>query len=437
MQLSGPLLRSSSLTLKRSSAWAIVGHATYGLSQWGILVVLARVSSPADVGRYALGLAVAAPVMLLTSLVLSEVQATDVGGQYRFANYLGMRLATTTVAMLLVALVVVVGGITRTNALVVFLIAVAKGMDSISEVFHGAVRRVERMDLAARGLVANGAFSLIAVVLLAPTLHGAAGAAIGSCIGSALALLVNSRYGMKILAGASQPIKFSPKKDSWRIIAPAWNPTAFRDLLWICLPLGVMTTLNSLNVNVPRYFIQRLFGEEQLGIFSAATYPIVAVITVAAAVGQAASPRLATYLLSEQIAAFKALLAKLALVTLLPAALLSLFAFLLGGPFLESLYGEEFGEGAAVLRWAAFLSLLSVTASALNYAALALRRFKGLAVTYALTTLATTVGCFLLVADHGLMGAVAAMGAGAVIQVIGCVVIVHKGVMASNVRAAT
>jgi hypothetical protein len=79
------------LSLGQNFAWALAGNIIYALCQWGIIVVVARLGNPFMVGQFALGLAVATPVLMLTNLQLRVVQATDVKGVYAFGEYLGLR----------------------------------------------------------------------------------------------------------------------------------------------------------------------------------------------------------------------------------------------------------------------------------------------------------------------------------------------------------
>ena len=70
--------------LKRNFAWTLAGNVTYAVCQWGIFLVLARLGSPGMVGQFALGFAIANPVILLSQLQLRSLQATDAShAEYR------------------------------------------------------------------------------------------------------------------------------------------------------------------------------------------------------------------------------------------------------------------------------------------------------------------------------------------------------------------
>ncbi len=64
------------------------------------------------VGQFALGLAIAAPVVMFTNLQLRGVLATDARNEYRFGDYLALRLCATLLAML------TIGGLVQLAAIV-------------------------------------------------------------------------------------------------------------------------------------------------------------------------------------------------------------------------------------------------------------------------------------------------------------------------------
>jgi len=94
----------------------------YAGCQWLVLIVLAKLGSPAMVGQFALALAVTAPVMLFFSLQLREVQATDAARAYSFREYLGLRAISTCLGLLIVAAAVLALGYRGTTALAILIV---------------------------------------------------------------------------------------------------------------------------------------------------------------------------------------------------------------------------------------------------------------------------------------------------------------------------
>lgn len=63
-------------SLKVNFSWTILGNSLYAFSQWYIVFILAKFGNPELVGIYSLGLAISAPILMLTGLQLRTVQAT-------------------------------------------------------------------------------------------------------------------------------------------------------------------------------------------------------------------------------------------------------------------------------------------------------------------------------------------------------------------------
>src|SRR5437879_8086330 len=92
-------------SLRRNVAWALAGNVGYSACQWGVLASVAKLGTPADVGRFALGLALTAPIITLANLHLRIIAATDARGDYPFAVYFSLRLVMTALALATIAVV--------------------------------------------------------------------------------------------------------------------------------------------------------------------------------------------------------------------------------------------------------------------------------------------------------------------------------------------
>ncbi|MGH6919663.1 MAG: lipopolysaccharide biosynthesis protein, partial [Geminicoccaceae bacterium] len=126
------------------------GQIVYVLCQWGILIIVARSGGPETVGRFALALAITAPVMLLSNLALRAALVTDVRGEHPLGRYLALRLASAAIG-----LAVVVGlalGFEGEVALLIVVVGLAKSSESLSDVLYGIAQRHERFDLIARSM---------------------------------------------------------------------------------------------------------------------------------------------------------------------------------------------------------------------------------------------------------------------------------------------
>ena len=96
------------LSFRSSLVWGVIGSVAFGLSQWLLIVILARTGTATLVGQFSLALAVVAPVQMIANMQLSNVLATDAGSRFSFGTYLGARwisLAGMSVIVSLLCLV--------------------------------------------------------------------------------------------------------------------------------------------------------------------------------------------------------------------------------------------------------------------------------------------------------------------------------------------
>jgi O-antigen/teichoic acid export membrane protein len=397
--------------LRRSAAWALAGNAVYAGTQWLALVALARLGSPATVGQFALGMAICAPVMLLSSLQLRSVLATDARDEHAWPDYLGLRVLTTALALL--ALAAIAGlGYGGDTAHVIALAGVAKAIEGVSDLYYGLLQKHERMDVMARSLILRGLLGLGALVA-GLALGGDVRVAVAGMAGAwavvlavhdvpAAAAAVRSGTHGRLSGRLSEPLAGAH--------APRWRRTALVALVRLALPLGVTTMFLSLQQNIPRYVVEHHLGEAALGIFAAMAYVQVAGEIAIRALGQTAMPRLARHWAAGERAAFDALLLRLlALGAALGAAAVALAA-VAGELVLDVLFGAAYAAEAAVFTWVMVAAALTWLGSLLGYAASATRAFARFTAPYAAVTAVALIAAVALVPRHGLMGAAWALG---------------------------
>jgi O-antigen/teichoic acid export membrane protein len=397
--------------LRVNLLWTLTGNVVYAASQWGMLILLAKLSGPETVGQFALGLAITAPVFMLTNLQLRAVQATDARRDFLPGDYLALRLIMTTVAGVAVALLALGGGFRPATALVVMAVALAKAIESVSDVLYGLLQQHERMDRIAISMILKGVLSMMAL-----------GLAIALCSRTALAVLVLAASWAAVLFAYDLPQSAALLRERCPgagLPRPRWSRPHLLRLTWLALPLGIVMMLISLSASVPRYFVETALGERALGVFSAMAYLMVVGNTVVFALGQAASPRLARYFATGQLAAFRALLRRLMGLALAGGCAAVVLARGWGEWLLQTLYTAEYARRTDVFVWLTIAMALGAVGSFLGYGMTSARSFRVQAPLFALVVLATTTASALLVPRHGLLGAALATTLGQAVQVVG------------------
>jgi O-antigen/teichoic acid export membrane protein len=415
------------LSVRANVAWNVVGSVVYAACQWGMLVVLAKLGSPETVGLFALGLAVTAPVIMFTNLHLMALQRTDTAQQFAFGDYFGLRLVTTAIALVIIIGVVLIAGYRGERAEVILVIGLAKAVESISNVVHGFLQQHQRMDRIATSLTIKGLLSVVAL--------GGGVLATGQIVGGAIALLgawAVTLIGYDLRSGRQVAVALA-SDPATRVVAaqrslmrPRWEPGQLRPLAGLAFPLGVATLLTSLTINVPRYVIEGQLGARELGIFAAMAYLVVAADTLAMALGQAASPRLAALYASGDRKRFQTLLIGMIAAGTLGAALGVLAAALAGRKLLTLLYGPAYALYVDVFVWLMVAVGIGFVASVLTYGITAARQYRVQAPLAGGVLLAMVVACMVLIPPYGLAGAAAGMIAAATVNLAGTAVVMAR-----------
>ncbi|MCC6945868.1 MAG: oligosaccharide flippase family protein, partial [Thermomicrobiales bacterium] len=335
-------LMSGGLTLRQNFSWNLLGNVIYAACQWGMLIVLANLTSTEEVGDFAFAIAICTPVILLANLQLRTLQATDFAGHAHVGEYFTLRLFTTTIAFFAIVVLLVAIGADRYTATLVLAVTVGKCFDAISDICFGAMQRIERMDLIARSMVFNGFVSLIA---LAVGVWTTGSLIVGACASSAVS-------GIALLV-LNLPIYFQlraePQPAASAVFTVSDRSEKYLGLAWTALPMGLVTMLISLNPNVPRYVIERLLGRSELGVFAAISYLMVAGTTLITAVTQTVSPRLARYAVerrTDEIHRLTRLIGSLFTVLSAAAILLTVVA---GTKIVAIIYGDSYANSPALL----------------------------------------------------------------------------------------
>ena len=388
------------ITLHQNLAWTLGGNIIYACSQWGLLIVLAKIGSSTMVGQFALGLAICAPVFMLTNLQLRSVEATDATHEYSFSDYFGLRIVATLLGLLFIGALLLFSNYGPETKFVVALVGCAKAVESFSDVVYGFIQQHEQMSKIALSMILKGVGS---VVVLAATLY-VSHSLVQGCLGIAIwwttvFLIYDTlvcRYMLRFVGSARHPF------------FPSWNLHKLWTLTALAFPLGIHTLLISLTTNIPRYVIQKYLGTVNLGIFASMAYFMLAGYTVIAAVGNSLAPLLSRHWVASPIL-YRRLSVRIGSVAFAVGCLNTLGALLFGKQILIIVYRPEYARHNSV-----FVILMAATAfyycgSILGFAVTAARRLWSYAIAYSSVPLICLIMALLLVPKYGLNGAALAV----------------------------
>jgi O-antigen/teichoic acid export membrane protein len=394
-QVSAPKPLVHGASLRWNFSWTFVGNVVYSGCQWLMLVLLAKIGNTEMVGQYGLALAIAGPVLALSALQLRAVLTTDVKEQIHFGEYLGFRLLTTALSLLVIA------GLAFKNHgsayLVILIVGVAQAIEILSDMYYARMQFDDHMDRIAKSMIARGILGLAAmaagIFLTGSLVLGVAGLTLARAVvvlGYDIRKSTHVRTNLTLAEGA---------------LRPRWSPDAQWELLRTSTTLGIIAMLVSLLPNIPRYFIAGSLGERALGIFTATAFLVSTGNLIITAMGQAAFVRLAKHYAAGDVAGFNSLLLKLLGI----AGVLGLagvgVSMLFGRVLLTLLYRPEYAEHTDLLVTMMVAGALGYMANLLGSAVTSARHFKSQVPVLFVAVASGAIASWVLVPSRGLLGA--------------------------------
>lgn len=390
-------------SLKENFRWVLMGNSIYAACQWACIIVLARLGDSSLVGQFALALAIATPVYMFTNLHLRTVLATDSKSEHDFSHYLYLRILTLVGSVLIISIISIIF-LDSTHAAVTSIVAVGKGFEYLSDIMYGNWQRLEQMRGIAISMMIRGILSLLGLLVGLVVTNDMIYAVLGFVLGSLLPIITYDFFHNKalsqsnfccrnILVGVSISIKQGIAKK----------------IVILALPLGLVVMLISLQVNVPRYFIQFNYGDELLGVFSALCYPLMLGSILVNALGQSATPRLSRFYSTGDIHGYQSLTKKLAKIGVLLGVLSLILIWFVGKELLGLVYGEEYSLHSVDFMFLGVAVAIDYISSFYGNAVNATRAFRRYIVPYLIVTVFILAGSVFLIPLWGLKGAAVAI----------------------------
>jgi O-antigen/teichoic acid export membrane protein len=424
------------LSLRSNFLWVLTGNIVYAACQSGMIIALAKLGSSFMVGQFSLGLAITTPVLMFTNLHLRAVQATDAKRSYMFAEYLRLRIFMTSGALVVIAAIAWLGHQQLDTTRVILAVALAKGIETLSDIHYGLFQLNDRLDQTGRSMMLRGTLSVSVLSVGLYLTRNAFWACVGmSLVWLATLLFFDVRQSRQFIVSGDKFCHTACRTSRRRPHSQGNQIRRLWSLLRLALPLGIVATIASINLNMPRYFVHARMGEHQLGIFSAMAYATVAITLVSDSLGHCAIPRLSRLYSGGRIAEFRALLLKLlAVATAFGLANLAI-ARALGARLLTIVYNPEYAAHSRVFVLLVLSMAIYGVGGMLNSGILSARHFKIQVPMLALVTGCNALACARWVPVAGLAGAAMAMLLAAVVYFTLAAVVAAFMVLAPEKRA--
>lgn len=376
-------------SLKENFSWTLVGNLIYAACQYANLSIIAKFGSLDLVGLFSLGLAITAPVYMFSNLQLRTVQVTDVKDDYLFGEYFSLRLISVIISSLSLLIYIFFSDYNSYSFLVLIGITILKALEHIRDIVLGLFQKNEDMTQISKSQIIIGILTMLSVFIVMFFTHNLAAAILVMILITLFVLVfIDIRKSRKY--GFSHPI---------------FNLKSVKKLFILSIPLGLVAMLISLNVNIPRYFLEQYVGLEELGIFASISYLMVAGNMVVTALGQSATPRLAKLYSQNEIKGFVTLLGKLVIIGFVIFLVGYIVTVVAGEWILIMFFSSDFAGYSYILKLSMISAGIGFISSFIGFGTTAIKSFKIQFPIFLFIVLITTVSSYLLIPSMGLEGA--------------------------------
>lgn len=387
-------------SLRRSFAWMFAGNLIFTATQWGMLVILTKLTTDAVSGQYGMGLSLATPVFMFAGLDLRLLLVTDSERRYRFSDYLTLRLLCGGLGLLAVFGLGLAWGYDGVTLAVIMAVAFGKLVELISDTYYGLIQTRDRLDAVSKSMILHGvasSFGFIACLVLTGSVFAAC---VAYAVGRVAALLC---YDLPL----TRRLRSATKPDG--VVAESTSPARLWSLAKNGAPLSVKTLLVSLNTHVARYFVVAKFGLAGLGVFFPIAQLGFAGLTFSRALNLAVAGRVGVLAQSGQRVEFRRLLVKLLGVYALFGGACVGVAVLFGPALLTIAFDEGYAKHSLILTLVMVAMAVQFMTGILDLAMIALRRTMLPAWLSAGSLGILTLCCWEWVPEFGFAGAASAM----------------------------
>lgn len=368
-------------------AYTFVGNMIGAFIKWLLLILIVRFTNPEMVGYYTFAIALTSPIMLFANMRLRLRYVVE--DDLYFKDLKKLRLILDVLCTVIIILITVI--FLRDYLLITLLISISKILDLRSDLLYGILQKSE--DFKVISLMMIGKNSLIITlfgisIVLTENLYISIVCQIIAQV--VWLLLIENRAQKRI--NESKYIK-SDKKIIFSIFIAG-------------LPLGIVQLLNSYNILIPRYVIERYLSLEAVGIFASISYLLTIIGIFMNALSQ-------NFIVSvkrdvannnfEKVKKFVNQNSLLAALLLGGVSILSTYFF--GEFFINLVYGEAYAHHSFILAIISISIIFNFLTWMYDTALMALKIYNFQLVVSITTLIISTIVSFVSIINFGLLGA--------------------------------
>lgn len=250
-------LEKTNNVMKSSYFWNASNAVVLAMQSPIIMMVMTRTNGVEAAGVFSIALAIANLMLFLGQYGLRKYQSSDINEDFKFSEYHAVRIFTVAI-MIIGCLGYCFYGLLFKNYswekfTIIFLVCLLKAIQAYTDVIHGRMQQVGRLDVAGKAATIRYSLELVIYIAVLIVTHNQIYAII-------LCLLVSLIVFALTSLNASRRYVDTMK--------PSINREVFRKLMIEGFPLFVSMFLNMYLSNAPKYAIDTFLTDDIQAIYN-------------------------------------------------------------------------------------------------------------------------------------------------------------------------
>jgi O-antigen/teichoic acid export membrane protein len=329
--------------LKSNFIWNTLGSGIYSVVLWLLTIIIARVDNNlTNIGLLALCMAISNVGFMFAAYSVRSYQVSDTSSKFSQSDYVSHRLICIIITFIGTLIYCLIVGYSLNVSVIVTSFMLFRLAEAFIDVCQGIHQKHERLDIAGKSNTIRSLTSFSVFLICYYTFRD----------------LLPAFLGM-IAINLIQAVLYDYRKaQQFEKIRIKISKTVYFAILTACFSPFVFGLCVSIVPAIPRLYLERLDGQEILGIFSAAALPAVIVQLVFNTIFFPFITLFSDYYKNKD-KRFKKAYYTLLILLLILGFIATILAMLLGKPILTLLYDEYIAEYSRIFTTAVIANFLA------------------------------------------------------------------------------
>lgn len=387
----------------------LFSNILFGFTQFLIIISLNKFGGLEEVGQYTLALGIVAPIAVLLNMGLRIHYNTNKDND-GYKNYEIIRFVSSGLLIIFAIIICLLLNYELSTSLIILLVASLKSIESILELNYGFLQKKELHNLIAKSKNIRSISLILWILLCFFVLNGN------------LIVLLTGLILFNITFYLVFDLKYLYKlKDNYKV-----SISIMKKIVFTSLPLAIATTIDTLNINIQRVFLNYYVGIEEVGIYASITTMMVTGQLIMASVMTYFLPKLNQLIIAKNFKKFKNLLIILVIIASIIGLFIIAIVMLYGQWLLSIIFTEQYIPYKNLAVLIMFVGMFWYVAGALNLAVVALNEYRKQMIAIILSFLAMLLTTVITINDLELYGAAFGLIIGMIIRIIAFTMIIVR-----------